>query len=112
MTPERNAAMEEILGTMEARLLGDAYQKLDELISFNELGSAANELAHGKTSRPNGHIIEFYMKLWSIIGSEFHKMILQSIIIGKLLKGMNSGLIALLHKGGPTNLITNYKPIT
>ena len=43
---------------------------------------------------------------------EFHSIILDSIQIGKLPKGMNKGLIALLHKGGPTNKLTNYRPIT
>ena len=112
ITPESNVVMEASFGKMEARLPSDAYQKLEESISFNELGSAAKELAHGKSPRSNGQAIEFYMKLWPIIDLEFHSMILWSIFIGELPKGMKSRLIALLHKRGPTNLITNYRPIT
>jgi hypothetical protein len=39
-------------------------------------------------------------------------MVQHSITQGHLPKGMNDGLIALLHKGGTTEELTNYRPIT
>ena len=39
-------------------------------------------------------------------------MILDSICVGELPRGMNRGLIFLLHKDGPIDMLTNYRPIT
>ena len=112
ITPANQATMDSILDIVAPCLSLDAYHKLNEPISLLELGNAAKELARGYSSGPDGQAIDFYVKLWPVIGSDFHSMILDAIRLGKLPKGMNRGLIALLHKGGPTNLLTNYSPIT
>ena len=104
--------METILSLVEPRLPTNAAQPLMVPISLNELGMAAKELAHGKSQRLHGQAIDFYVKLWHVIGTEFHQMIMDSFQCGFLLYGMNSRLIVLLHKGGQTDLLENYRPNT
>ena len=112
MTTTSIKAIEAILAIMESKLPPHAYQKLNEPITLQELDKAVKEVADGKSPRLDGHAIEFYAKLWPIIGLEFYSMVLDYIITSELAKGMNSGLIELLRKRGPTNLIKNYRPIT
>ena len=54
---------------------------------------------------------KFYIKLWLVIGHKFHQMILAFINSQSLSQGMNKRMIVLLHKSGPTNKLSNYKPI-
>ena len=39
-------------------------------------------------------------------------MIQHSMLVGRLLQGVNKGLIALIHKGGSIDELSNYHPIT
>ena len=66
----------------------------------------------GKSHGPNGQEIKFYIKLWPTIGQSFLDMINQSLEHGNLPKGMNNGIIVLLHKEGALDSLTNYRPIT
>jgi hypothetical protein len=77
-----------------------------------ELKRATEAMARGKAPGPDGHAIDFYVKMWPTFGADFTEMVHQSIARGRLPQGMNDGLIALLHKGGVTNDINNYMPIT
>ena len=52
------------------------------------------------------------IKLWPVIGVEFHQLIIDSIRNCALPQNMIKDLILLLHKGGSTNELTNYRPIT
>ena len=104
--------MDAILESLEPCLPLNSFEKLSDPIFLQELGSIAKELAHECSPGLDGHAIKFYVKLWSIIGPEFHSLILHAIHTGELPKGMNKGLIALLHKDWPSNLFKSYRPIT
>jgi hypothetical protein len=56
--------------------------------------------------------MEFYKCLWPTIGPEFHTMICEAILQGSFPRGVNEGLIVLLHKGGPRDSLNNWRPIT
>ena len=76
---ESIVAMDAILEMLEPRLPHDAYQRLDDPISLQELRSAAKKLVYGQSPRLDDHAIELYVKLLPIIDMELHSMVLDSI---------------------------------
>ena len=85
---------------------------LNEPVTSPEVELAIWYQAKGKILGLDGQALEFYLKLWPIIGQEFASMVQQSILRGQLPHGMNMGIIALLHKYGAIDELTNYRPIT
>lgn len=59
----------------------------------------ALEMDAGKTPRPNGVAIQFFIQFCSIVGADYHKMVVEVITGGKFYEGVTKGLIILLHKG-------------
>jgi hypothetical protein len=49
--------------------------------------------------------------MWETLGAEFTTMVNDSIRVEKLPRGMNRGMIVLLHKGGPQEELTNWGPV-
>jgi hypothetical protein len=86
--------------------------RLQQPLIEPELKRVVESMARGKAPGLNGYAIDFYVKLWPILEADFIEMVLQSIARGWLPQGMNEGLIALFHKGSPTNELNNYRPIT
>jgi hypothetical protein len=66
----------------------------------------------GKSPGPDGIVIEFYRCFWDLIGEEYLQIILESTRSGRLPIGVTQGMITLLHKGGPRQALTNWRPIT
>ncbi len=61
--------------------------------------NVANKLAKRKTPSLNGIIVEFFQKMWGIIGKEYLLMVQESIQKILFPPRMMKGLISLLHKG-------------
>lgn len=97
----------------------DMNETLSKDITERELSAAVSSMAKGKAPRYDGIPIDFPQKLWSIVGNNFHRMILNSFKKGALHAGVTMGLISLIPKkkdakdlnyGRPITLLTNsYK---
>lgn len=66
----------------------------------------------GKAPSPDGIVLEFYKVYWDTICIDFLRMITDSVQRGQLPAGVTHGMIALLHKGGSRQNLTNWRPIT
>jgi hypothetical protein len=69
-------------------------------------------MATNKSPRPDGVIIEFYTKFWHLIGTNYTRMVQDSIQRGQFPPGVTHGLIALLHKGNDVEDLSNWRPIS
>jgi hypothetical protein len=69
-------------------------------------------MATNKAPSPDGFIIEFYIKYWPLIGSDYTQMVHDAIQRGYFPQGVNKGLLALLHKGNATDDLANWRPIS
>jgi len=105
-------AMDEFLSLLPDSVPQEAKISLSKPITEPELKLALDDMAPHKSPGPDGFITEFYLKYWAMIGHEFTTMIHQSIARGALPLGMNRGSIILLHKGGPREELSNWRPIS
>ena len=82
------------------------------LLTLIELEDAAKKMAKGKSLCPNEHAIDFYVKLWPMIGQALVNMLNLSLECSRLPYGINGRMIVLLHKGRMIDALINYRPIT
>jgi hypothetical protein len=86
--------------------------KLTAPIGLKELEQAMKEMANEKAPGPDGVIIEFFKVFWTLVDSDYHRMICHSLISGILPTSVLRRLIILLHKRGDHLSLGNYRPIT
>jgi hypothetical protein len=60
--------------------------------------NVANKLAKRKTPNLNGIVVEFFQKMWGIVGKEYLLMVQESIQKICFPPRMMKGLITLSHK--------------
>ena len=63
-------------------------ENLSAHIIEEELGKVVKSMAKGKAPGHDGIPMEFFQKLWHIVGNEYHQMILQG---SKFFKGKGGG---------------------
>jgi hypothetical protein len=97
---------------IQDRLSVRAKASLSLQISASELKHAIDDMQTGKSSGPDGLILEFYREYWDLIGLEYHQMVCESVAKGCFPSGVTEGMIALLHKGSERKFPTNWRPIT
>ena len=91
---------QEILDAIPPRISPLAASNLSQPLSELELHRAACALAKEKAPGPDGLSINFFTIYWSIIGEDFHQMILSSVATRRFPRGVTKGLITLIPKGG------------
>lgn len=74
--------------------------KLDELLTFNELSAAVEELSSGKAPGLDGLNAEFYKRFWNIIGMDLFSVFMECIKRGTLPVSLRRAVITLLPKKG------------
>lgn len=60
---------------------------LTKKITERELGAVIRDMAKGKVPGHNIIPTEFFQRLWSTMGQDFHKMLLESIERGVCMRG-------------------------
>jgi len=86
--------------------------ELEHPITKEELRLAILEMDVEKAPRPNGVAIQIFIQFWSIVGANYHKMMVEVITFGKFYEGVTKGLITLLHKREAQEDHSNWRPIT
>jgi hypothetical protein len=86
--------------------------ELEHPITEEELRLAILEMYVGKALGPNGVAIQFFTQFWSIVEVNYHKMVVEVIIVGKFYERVTKALITLLHKGEAQEDHSNWRPIT
>jgi hypothetical protein len=108
----QSGACEQALACVSDRLFPEMKARLKAPVGKLELDEALKGMASGKSSGPDGVVIEFYKVFWDLIGEDYHKMILEAVSAGSLPRGVTNGLISLLYKEGGRGQLTNWRPIT
>jgi hypothetical protein len=73
--------------------------------------NVANKLAKRKTPCLNGIVVEFFQKMWGIVGKEYLLMVQESIQKIFFPPRMMKGLINLSHKGSMSESMIKYTKI-
>lgn len=69
-------------------------------ITKNKLSMAVTCMAKGNALGHDGIPMEFFLKLWLIVGHDFHRMVFRGIKKGILLEGVTKGFTSLILKRG------------
>lgn len=68
-------------------------------------------LAVGKAPRPNGFIVEFLKHSWDIVGASVIMAVKDFFVTGKLLREINTTILALVPKIPNASNINDFRPI-
>ncbi|KAL0439150.1 UNVERIFIED_CONTAM: LINE-1 retrotransposable element O protein [Sesamum latifolium] len=63
------------------------------------------DIAEDKSSGPDGYSADFYKAAWPIVGDEVTQAVLEFLLHGRLLKPVNTMLLALIPKVQPPQLL-------
>ncbi|KAK4384423.1 hypothetical protein Sango_3062400 [Sesamum angolense] len=81
-------------------LTQEESQALVQSVSREEIKDAFFDIAEDKAPGPDGYSSGFYKAAWPVIGEEMIKAILEFFTTGRLLKQVNTTILALIPKTG------------
>jgi hypothetical protein len=111
-TPVTVGAKFQSLRYLSDKLSPEMKRRLRAPIQLGELKAAIDNMCTGKSLGPDGIVLEFYREFWQLIGEEYLRMVQLSILNERFPLSVTTGMIALLHKGGERQALTNWRPIT
>ena len=92
--------------------LGPAEQGvLGADITLEELTSAVNQMASGKSPGLDGLPADFFKRFWSILGTHLLEVFKESFQKGTLPASCRRAVISLLRKKGDLTLLKNWRPV-
>ncbi|KAL2224551.1 UNVERIFIED_CONTAM: hypothetical protein Sindi_3020600, partial [Sesamum indicum] len=77
-----------------------------------DVKQAVFDIAEDKAPGPDGYSSGFFKAAWPVVGQEVTKAVLDFFSIGKLLKQVNSTILALLPKVHTPMTVGDYRPIS
>ncbi|GJW45512.1 RNA-directed DNA polymerase, eukaryota, reverse transcriptase zinc-binding domain protein [Tanacetum coccineum] len=80
-------------------------------VSDQEIKAAMFSINDCKAPGPDGYTACFFKKAWSVIGNDVCLAVKEFFKLGKLLKEVNSTLIALIPKVHHPKLVTEFRPV-
>ena len=80
-------------------------------MSLDELASAVRDLAMKKAPGINNLPMEFYRRLWNVLGEDHLEVVWELSTSPRLPDSMRRGVVNLMHKGDREDLSNGY-PIT
>ena len=107
-----NAAQNWFLSFINKTITVEENEQLLKNITEEEIFLILKSFAQNKSPGIDGIPIEFYLKFYDIIKYELCEMIRNSLMGTKLTNTQRKALIILLFKGGNTNYISSFRPIS
>ncbi|KAK4384040.1 hypothetical protein Sango_3097900 [Sesamum angolense] len=77
-----------------------------------EIKDAFFDIAEDKAPGPDGYSSGFYKAAWPVIGDEVVTAILEFFTTGRLLKQVNTAILALIPKVQVPSLVLDFRPIS
>ncbi|KAK4381059.1 putative mitochondrial protein [Sesamum angolense] len=90
----------------------DECMELVQLVTLEEIKDAFFDIAEDKAPGPDGYSSSFYKAAWPVIGEEVVKAILEFFSTGRLLKQVNTTILALIPKVRVPSLVSDFRPIS
>ena len=102
----------EVLEGLPTTFTCDMNETLAKDITKRKLSAAVSSMAKGKALGHNGIPIEFFQKMWTTIGNEFHHMVIKGTKEEILHEGVIKGFISLIPKEGDSKDLNYWRSIT
>ncbi|KAL0310232.1 UNVERIFIED_CONTAM: hypothetical protein Scaly_2947700 [Sesamum calycinum] len=90
----------------------DECMELVQSVTREEIKDAFFDIAEDKAPGPDGYSSGFYKAAWPVIGEEVVKAILEFFTTGRLLKQVNTTILALIPKVRVPSLVSDFRPIS
>ena len=100
------------LGDETKRISDTSKEKLEEIITEEELKNAIKKMKNNKSPGPDGITTEFYKLFWPVIGSDLHEVCTNGLENKELAYSQYLAVIILLYKKGDRADIRNWRPIS
>jgi len=97
---------------LPGRLSRSQSMILDNPIIDEEIQKILFSLKDNKARDPNGFIVSFFKKTWSIVGSDTINVIQSFFFSGRLLKQVNATTISLIPKVPNPSKVMEFRPIS
>ncbi|KAL0298190.1 UNVERIFIED_CONTAM: hypothetical protein Sangu_3155800 [Sesamum angustifolium] len=81
-------------------------------VTRSEVKDAIFDIDVESAPGPDGYTSEFYRAAWSVLGQDLYKAVGEFFHTGKLLKQINTTLIALIPKVNMPLYVSDYRPIS
>ncbi|KAL0423432.1 UNVERIFIED_CONTAM: putative ribonuclease H protein [Sesamum radiatum] len=86
--------------------------RLVQSVTREEIKDAFFDIAEDKAPGPDGYSSGFYKAAWPVIGEEMIKAILEFFTTGRLLKQVNTTILALIPKVRAPSTVSDFRPIS
>ncbi|KAL0295664.1 UNVERIFIED_CONTAM: hypothetical protein Scaly_3093600 [Sesamum calycinum] len=93
-------------------LTQEESQELVQSVTREEIKDAFFDIAEDKAPGPDGYSSGFYKAAWPVIGEEMIKAILEFFTTGRLLKQVNTTILALIPKVRAPSTVSDFRPIS
>ncbi|KAL0288762.1 UNVERIFIED_CONTAM: putative ribonuclease H protein [Sesamum radiatum] len=90
----------------------DESMALVQTPTREEIKDAFFDIAEDKAPGPDGYSSGFYKAAWPVIGEEVATAILEFFTTGRLLKQVNTTILALIPKVRVPSLVSDFRPIS
>ena len=101
-----------VLNNMSMKLSKNSQDTCETNITFEECEKALSQANNNKSPGLDGIPNEFYKKFWYLLKDDFLQLINYIFETGQLSDTQRKGMITLLYKKGPKELLSNWRPIT
>ena len=106
------SARDDLLANVSSVLPSDQSCLCEGLLSQDECHLALRGMARGKAPGCDGLPMEFYLKFWSVLGSDLVSVLNSAFFAGVLSRSQRRGVITLSFKKGDRLDPRNWRPIT
>ncbi|XP_074305757.1 uncharacterized protein LOC141640979 [Silene latifolia] len=93
-------------------LTEELQHMLNQNVTPEEIRKALFSIDKNKSPGPDGYSSGFFKQAWGIIQQDFTRAVADFFRTGKLLKEINSTVIALIPKKENANTVLEYRPIS
>lgn len=110
--PQQVEVTDPILEVIQDHLTAEEKNVLNAPFTVEELGLAAKSMKKQKCPGPDGIPVEFFQKMWPVVGPQFALVLNQGLDKETFPPDLTLGHIVLLPKKSDQTPLTNKRPIT
>lgn len=105
------ADLSHIDGLIKNKLTAEEASYMVRGVSDEEIKDAMFQIDGNKAPGPDGYSSVFFKKAWNIVGKDVCNAVKEFFRTGKMLREINTTMIALIPKNQTPSKVTDYRPI-